>query len=235
MPPLWLRRHAGRIPAFAASARDCRVQLEAWNVLPSRSIVDVGCGPGAMALALQDRLASSARYLGIDVHEPSIDWCRRAFAGDPRFRFETASVASPYGRGSLPPAIYAFPLPDGTADLVIAKSLFTHLTPGDAERYLGEIRRVLAEDGAALVTAFLFSSEMPPAFPFGDDRFRWRVKHRIAAAVAFSEVAFRSMIDHADLRVEKSVFGFLPGRAPKPTGQDVLLLRKNPAPSVAPK
>lgn len=182
-----------------------------------------------MAVALRDRLASSTRYLGIDVHEPSIDWCRRAFAGDPRFRFEIVPVASAFGKGALPVRSLRLPVPDGAADLVIAKSLFTHLTLEEASRYLGEIRRVLADDGAALATAFLYSAEMPPAFPFGDERFRWRVKHRIAAAVAFSEEEFRSMIDRSGLLIEKSVFGFLPGRAPKPTGQDVLLLRKKPA------
>ena len=179
-----------------------------------------------MALALRSAPAGPSRYVGIDVHEASIAWCRRAFAGDRRFRFETAPVASPYGSGTVAAVAYRLPLSDGAVGLVIAKSLFTHLQLAEAGRYLEEIHRVLAPGGAALVTAFLFAGGIPPAFPFGDARFRWRWKSRPAAAVAFSEEAFRKIVDDAELWIEKSLYGFLPGRSPKPAGQDVLLLRR---------
>ena len=228
LPPLWLRRHAGPIRAFSRAADDCRQQLLAWNAFaPAASILDLGCGPGAMALSLRDDLAPPARYLGIDVHAPSIRWCRDAFGGDRRFRFETADVASPFGAGTVPVGRYRVPAADGSVDLVIAKSLFTHLTRTEAMHYLGEIRRVLAHGGAALVTAFLFGGGVTvPAFPHGDGDFRWRIRNRPAAAAAFGIDRFAEMLEAADLWIEKSLFGFHPGTARVPTGQDALLLRR---------
>lgn len=178
-----------------------------------------------MALALGGDLSAEARYVGIDVHAPSIAWCRKRFRNDPRFRFELSNVRSAYGRGVIAVGDYRIPLGDGSVDLVVAKSLFTHLSEEEARRYLAEIARLLATGGAAVVSAFLFAAE-PPAFPYGDARARWRVKNRPAAAVAFSRDVFGAWIAEASLRVEKEACGFYPGAGARITGQDVLLLRK---------
>jgi SAM-dependent methyltransferase len=215
------------VSAFESSAVDCRAQLLAWNALPTgKTVLDLGCGPGAMALALAGDLAPRGRFVGIDVHAPSIAWCRRRFADDPRFRFERADVVSAYGRGSASLSEYRLPLEDASIDLVLAKSLFTHLSESEAGRYLAEIRRVMAPGGKALVTAFLLGEGRAPAFPFGDDRIRWRVKNRPAAATAFARPLFESMIEGAGLRIECGALGFFPGDSPRITGQDVLLLAR---------
>jgi SAM-dependent methyltransferase len=143
-----------------------------------------------MALALAPDLSPRARYVGIDVHAASIAWCRRRFAADARFRFEHAPVVSAYGRGGVAIADYRLPVGEGAAHLVLAKSLFTHLSESEAGRYLAEIARILSPDGRALVTAFLFGANSVPAFPHGGDRFRWRVKSRPAAATAFARRAW---------------------------------------------
>jgi SAM-dependent methyltransferase len=228
LPPLWLRRHAGPVGAFDSAAADCRAQLLAWSAFAREGeIVDLGCGPGAMALALAGDLAPGARYVGIDVHAPSIAWCRRRFAGDARFRFEDSEVVSAYGRGRVALADYRLPIDDGSADLVLAKSLFTHLSESEAERYFSEIARILAPGGRALVTAFLFGENPVPAFPHGNRRFRWRVKGRPAAATAFSRLVWEEMIRRAGLRIERESPGFYPGNAETISGQDVQLLRRD--------
>jgi len=225
LPPLWLRRHAGPIGAFEGAAADCREQLLAWAALAREgTIVDLGCGPGAMALALAGDLAPEAQYLGIDVHAPSIAWCHRRFADDSRFRFELAPVVSAYGRGAVAIADYRLPAGDGSADLVLAKSLFTHLSEAEAGRYLAEIARILSPGGRALVTAFLFGTNPVPAFPFGDARFRWRVKSRPAAATAFARPAWEEMLRDGGLKIERETPGFYPGSAGRISGQDVFLL-----------
>jgi SAM-dependent methyltransferase len=225
LPPLWLRRHAGPVGAFESAAADCRGQLLAWSALAREgTVVDLGCGPGAMALALAGDLAPAARYIGIDVHAPSIAWCRRRFAGDSRFRFELAPVVSAYGRGAVAIADYRLPAVDGAAGLVLAKSLFTHLSEPEARRYLAEIARILSPGGRALVTAFLFGTNLVPAFPFGDARFRWRVKSRPAAATAFARPAWEGMVRDAGLRIEQEIPGFYPGNEERISGQDVFLL-----------
>lgn len=227
LPPLWLRRHAGPIRAFGSAAADCRARLLAWNALPrDGTIVDLGCGPGAMALALAGDLGRGARYVGIDVHAPSIAWCRRRFARDPRFRFELAEVVSAYGRGGVALDAYDLPVGGGEADLVLAKSLFTHLSEAEAARYLSEIARVLAPGAGAVVTAFLFGANPVPAFPHGGDRFRWRVKSRPAAATAFARPAWEEMIGKAGMRIEEEAPGFYPGDSEAISGQDVMLVRR---------
>jgi len=180
-----------------------------------------------MALELSEAMGEEVRYLGIDVHGPSIAWCRRRFRGDDRFRFEIASVRSAFGPGDQPIGRYRLPVQDDAAALVLAKSLFTHLSEMEARRYLSEIARTLHPHGAAVVTAFLFGGD-PPAFPFGEDAVRWRVRARPAAATAFARALFEEMVADAGLELADASFGFHPGESPALSGQDVLLLRRKP-------
>jgi SAM-dependent methyltransferase len=193
--------------------------------------LDVGCGPGALALALRSRLGPLSRYVGFDVHEPSIRWCSRAFGGDRRFEFELASVSSPYGSRTGESALtYRFPLEDSEASAVLARSVFTHLLEPEAAHYLSEIRRVLAPDGRAFLSVFLFEGpggrDEIPAFPFpnGTSQVRWRVGARPHAGVAYSREGFFELVRAGNLRVVELRPGFLPGRSPQLTGQDLIVL-----------
>lgn len=74
LPPLWLRRHAGPLRAFVSSALDCERRLAAFDLLrPDAAVVDLGCGPGAMIPVFERRLGPGGSYLGLDVHQPSLD------------------------------------------------------------------------------------------------------------------------------------------------------------------
>ena len=231
LPPLWLRRHAGRIGRFESAARDMAAILDRLGFPgPADDVLDVGCGPGAMVPEFARRLGPGRRYVGFDVHAPSIRWCRKAFGADPRFSFEIAAVASPFGAASGAPAAgYRFPMEDGRAGFVLAKSVFTHLFEEDARHYLAEIRRTLVPGRAAIVTAFLFDAQAPElagaaaAFPFGDRAVRWRSRLRPASAVAYGRDSFFAMVEAAGLRVQWLSPGYFPG-APRLTGQDILLL-----------
>lgn len=143
-----------------------------------------------------------------------------------------AAVASAYGDRSGPPtATYRFPADDGSVDLVLAKSLFTHLLPDDAAHYLAEIRRVLRPGRAAVVTAFLFDSsgasidEVRSSFPMENPGggVRWRVRSRPTAAVAYDRRFFESLLVSAGLRLQWMSPGWYPGGA-RLDGQDSLLL-----------
>lgn len=231
LPPLWLRRHAGAVSHYESAARDLSHFLDGLGlVAPDHRVLDLGCGAGALVPELRRRLGPKGRYVGFDVHAPSILWCRNAYTKDPRFRFEVADVASPYGRSSGPSArTYRFPADDETCDLVIAKSLFTHLLTDDAAHYLAEIRRVLRPGRAAVVTAFLFEpgrrDAVAAAFPFADAAggVRWRLRSRPTAAVAYARDLFDGLIARAGLRLQWMSPGYHPG-AERVTGQDTLLL-----------
>jgi SAM-dependent methyltransferase len=231
LPPLWLRRHAGPVANFVSSALAAERLLDELGLLRAgASVVDLGCGPGAMAPVFARHLGPGGRYLGLDVHEPSIRWCRRQWAVDPRFRFELLDRESPYRttrggrRGGLPVA-------PGSVDLVIAKSVFTHVLAEECADLLAEIRRVLApERGRALVTAFLFDGRrdggLPPYFPHPDPKaaVRWRYRRWPHAAVAYERGLFDFLARANGLVCERFLAGFFPGTAAEPSGQDVLVL-----------
>ena len=233
LPPLWLRRHTGPVAQFESAARDASAFLDGLGLPHAGDVVlDVGCGAGAMAEELARRFGPGGRYVGFDVHAPSIRWCRRRWAAEPRFAFELARVASAYGSRSGPgAATYRFPLEDAGAHLVLAKSVFTHLLPEDAEHYLAEIRRVLRPGRTAVVTAFLYHPSGPAceaasvAFPWSDrdGLVRWRLKARPTAAVAYARPFFEGLLAGAGLRLQSMSPGFFPGKD-RLSGQDTLLL-----------
>ncbi len=212
LPPLWLRRHAGPVSKFESAAREMGVFLDTLGVLDkSDHILDIGCGAGPMAHELARRLGPGGRYVGFDVHAPSVQWCRKRFSGDPRLFFELAPIASPYGaRSGRPVASYRFPMADGEAGLILAESVFTHLFESEARHYLREIARTLKAGRGAIVTAFLFdgNSPEPPdfrrAFPHADPsgRVRWRSRLRPTAAIAYERSLFFEMVEAAGLRVQ---------------------------------
>lgn len=231
LPPLWLRRHTGPVAAFESAARETAAFLDRLELVRADdTVLDVGCGPGAMVPELARRLGPAGRYVGFDVHGPSIRWAKKRHAGDARLRFEHADLVSAWGAGAGAASTYRFPLDDGRADFVLAKSVFTHLLEADARRYLAEVRRVLRPGRGAVVTAFLYDEngpglpEVQRAFPYSDGRtIRWRLRARPSAAVAYGREFFEAMVSGAGLRVIWMSAGYFPGSA-RPTGQDTVVL-----------
>jgi SAM-dependent methyltransferase len=133
-------------------------------------VLDIGCGCGKLARFLH--LHPTLRYVGVDLFEPSIRWCRRAFAGSAgRFRFEHfdgySALYNPDGR--LQPRDYRLPVDDASIDMAVCGSLFTHLLEPDAAHYLREIARALKPDGQALIS---IHNEPPPPEVFAGDETR---------------------------------------------------------------
>ncbi len=234
LPPLWLRRHAGAVGKYESSALEMAAWIRELRLLRGYDqVLDIGCGSGAMAAEFAQMLGAGGRYTGFDVHRASIRWCKTRFGDDPRFHFELAPIASPYGsRSDRPIEEYRFPMGDGQAGFILGKSIFTHLLEEGARHYLAEIRRTLCPGRAAVVTAFLFEHESrtgrgeSPMFRFGDPRgsVRWRFKERPEAAVAYERTHFLRMIEEAGLRLQWLSPGFLPGDSHRPSGQDLLIL-----------
>jgi SAM-dependent methyltransferase len=129
---------------------------------PHERVLDVGCGIGRMARPLAAYLRPPGSYEGFDVVPEGIAWCRRRYAAEhPNFRFRLAEVANGLYRpdGAVPASEYRFPYPDASFDFAFATSVFTHLLPDDADRYLAEIARVLRPGGRVLATFFLLAGE----------------------------------------------------------------------------
>ncbi len=179
LPPASLRRWVGAAD-FAAEGRWFVDELLRRALLPAgAAVLDLGCGCGRLALALARDPRTSPlglAYLGVDVDPPCIRWCRRHItAAHPAFRFERVDLASssynPRGRGAA--SDYRFPHPDGSFDLVLAASFFTHLAAPALSRFLAESARLLRPGGSLYATLFLISegtdpARHPVAFPFPD-------------------------------------------------------------------
>jgi SAM-dependent methyltransferase len=115
---------------------------------PNFEIIDMGCGSGRYAAFLKQYMPS-CKYLGVDVWEEGILWAQNALASkDPDLRFALLEGASGY----VGDKAYRLPSKDGSAQLVIAMSLFTHLSPTASIKYFREVRRILAADGVGLLT-----------------------------------------------------------------------------------
>lgn len=113
---------------------------------PESRILDVGCGSGAL-LRLLGRLRPDARLTGVD---PAAGMVREAVASARAAVLQASAEALPFG--------------DGSFDLVVSSSSFSHWE--DKAAGLAECRRVLAP-GGALLLADVFTTRGLPMRVFG--------------------------------------------------------------------
>lgn len=168
LPPEGLMWAAG-----APSVENFLVVADAWaqmarrHLPPGGVLLDAGCGCGRLARAFVAD-ATLGGYVGFDCMAASIAWCERYLA--PAFtavRCDFHHVDARSGEynpnGIRLAGDVTFPCPDGTMDVVVASSLFTHLLEDDAAQYLREIARVLRPSGTALVSIRALDA---PATPY---------------------------------------------------------------------
>jgi len=126
-------------------------------------VLDVGCGIGRMARPLAGFLdPQRGSYDGFDVDRRGIGWCRRRYARrHPNFRFLRADLFNRryHPGGAHKASEYRFPYDDDSFDLVIATSVYTHLLEEEADHYLAESARVLADGGRLFATFFVLDAE----------------------------------------------------------------------------
>src|SRR5262249_38985285 len=127
---------------------------------PAEGVLEIGCGPGRMALPLTGYLAADGRYVGVDVVARAIRWCQLHITPrHPNFTFLHADLFNRrYNpRGAIQARDYVFPFLDGSFDFVFLTSVFTHMDPEDARHYLHEIARLLQPTGRLFCTWFLLN------------------------------------------------------------------------------
>src|SRR5215210_1252204 len=164
IPPLEMRRLVGPTDEAAFDNPTGRLVYPYIPAGAYHSVFDFGCGCGRVARQLIQQADRPARYLGIDLHRGMVKWCRQNLAAHaPGFEFLHHDVFNKhFNPGRLKPKVRPFPVPDDSATLVNAFSVFTHLTQGQAPFYLREVARVLAPEGFFHSTWFLFDKREFP-------------------------------------------------------------------------
>jgi len=202
------------------------------------AVLDVGCGDGRVTQELVPYLAFDGAYDGIEVQRPFIDALKYRFARMPNFRFHLAdlrnSTYNPNGTGTA--ETYRFPVADSSIDVVLMRSVFTHLLPPEVENYTAEVARVLKPGGRAYISYYLLddvsraalhrpSGEPHPLFRLDRGDHWVKSDKNPAAAVAFEVDYVRDLYARHGLEVLEPVhYGGWSGRETGfPQRQDVLV------------
>jgi SAM-dependent methyltransferase len=115
--------------------------LRDLGLRPDSRVLDVGCGTGLLAAALESFLDERGRYCGTDLGPEAVAFCRARFRR-PNFAFLVN------GPTSLPLAGEAF-------DFIVFYSVFTHTFPDETALLLAEARRLLADGGVIFADLFV--------------------------------------------------------------------------------
>jgi len=131
------------------------------RLTPSSSFLDIGCGNGSIARALTSYLDPAGRYEGLDINGSGIEWLQERYARHSNFRFTHANVYNKAynAGGTVQAGDYRLPYDDATFDVVLLKSVFTHMLPPDVRQYTREIARVLRPGGRSVISYFLLNDE----------------------------------------------------------------------------
>src|ERR1700747_817606 len=125
--------HSANATAFmAARSFSSHGEFIRPYIKPGMTVLDCGCGPGAISVGLAEAVGPAGHVTGIDFGESQIQVAQAR--GNPNLSFQVASV-------------FALPFEDHAFDLVFSHALFEHLA--DPIRGVAEIRRVLRLGGVA--------------------------------------------------------------------------------------
>lgn len=229
---------------FEQIAHGHRLALQKWvGIEPHHNILEFGCGIGRDAIWLSHELTTGS-YVGIDIIEESINWCRDNIQKDrPNFSFHHFNVAdnlhNPTGTQSV--GDFNFPVADNSIDRIFAFSVFTHMYADQIAHYLNECGRVLRPGGRAYLTIFLYddqilrSAAVHANTPF-DLKFETEIEPGCRVnnpaeplgAIAFTWDRIQSLIKSSGLKLMRQPLnGAWSGFHSSPDdGQDVLLLTK---------
>jgi SAM-dependent methyltransferase len=140
----FLRSGAAELGFLDEALRSERKSLRDFS-----SILDFGCGCGRLTRALRSFCDPWGEIHGTDIDADAIRWCKENIP-DATFSLNAEN----------PPLTFR----EGSIDLVIARSVFTHLDADRQFRWLAELQRIMKPGGYLLAT---FRHDASPAVQAG--------------------------------------------------------------------
>lgn len=213
--------------------------LHRAKLKPHENVLDIGSGIGKIARPLTLHLDENGSYDGIEIVEHGVSWCNEHYAKYSNFNFHHSDIYSKYYNegGKHQAADYKFPFADESMDLVILRSVFTHMLEPGIENYVSEIGRVLRSGGRCFVTGFYLNEDSKRrndqkmgnwhfAYPHGKCRL-WD-KEFPEKGVAQDEGWLRSLFSAQNMDLADATYGDWCGRkVTLPTIQDAWILIKS--------
>jgi len=212
------------------------------DISRTSAVLELGCNHGRTMLGLLDYLQPPGRYEGLDIMRRHVEWAQAHIQADrPHFRFTHANIHNTAYNpgGTIAAREYVFPYPDQSFDAIYAASLFTHLVPDSARRYLAESARVIRPGGRCLFSFFVLDHYHGPSSTTCD---LYTFEHRYdndpevavyspanpEAVIAFRLSAIERMAEAAGLVVERVLPGFWCSDQKRPINEQDLVLFRRP-------
>jgi SAM-dependent methyltransferase len=202
-------------------------------------VLEVGCGVGRDAIPLTRVLGGDGSYVGVDVSQPSIEWCQAHITGPhSNFSFAHLDIRSEFynPHGTLSAQEVVLPVATDSVDRIVLQSVFTHMFEPDITHFLREFRRVLRPDGRVFVSFFVLGKEslqlasatpevLKFVHPHGDGC-RINDLGYPEAAVGYTPPALRRMVRRGGFAFDQPVhLGSWCGRQDVDDGQDIVILK----------
>lgn len=127
--------------------------------IPNRPtvVVDIGCGLGKFVPAALT-LPKPITYIGLDIRQKPLNTARILYPHQ-NVEFRLVEALNPFYNPENGTTGATYPVEGGSATLVTALSVWTHLSPNDAVHYFKEVERILMPGGRAIITFFVLGDE----------------------------------------------------------------------------
>lgn len=203
----------------------------------SEKILEIGSGIGRMAIPLTKFLSAEGSYVGMDIVNEGIEWCRKKITPlFPNFTFFHSDIYNYQynSKGCYRASEYCFPFADAPFDFVFLTSVFTHMLPADVDHYLAEISRVLRPGGRCLITYFLLDDAVRVVLLTGNHHMKYPYDDCLVidpqmpeASIAHPEKRVRELYLKYGLAIMEPVhYGNWCGREEFLSSQDIVIAMK---------
>ena len=141
------------IDYYHQSGNDDFTLLRSMNLVREDSkIIDFGCAYGRIGQHIIDFLSNSGLYLGIDIDQGRIEWCKKNIGND---HAQFCRISD----DGLP--LLGQKVSELNPTVIISFSVFNHFSLCEIEKYLKVFSKSMPDGSRLLLTTYVRSSEKP--------------------------------------------------------------------------